>query len=463
MTAVLFSFLSVPAFATEGNGAIAENETISKGCHSLDAASAYLGVEKKTDNVSTAFLYEVNSDTMLYAWNADQKIFPSSLVKVLTALIAVEKGNLQDVVTVTQDALDSVPYYAASVELQVDEQITLENLLYCMMVGSANDAAAVIASHISGSQAEFVQEMNNYAASLGCTSTQFLNPHGLHDEGQYTTTRDMMRILAAAVKNDNFLKFFSEISYVVLQTNKSAERDLSSGNFLMNVEKLQLYYDSRVIGGRTGVTEDGARCLATLAEQNGMRVICLVTGSKSTFAEDGNTLTYGSFQETSVLLDACFKGYQVTQVLYEDQILKQIEIENGDNNVVLGSQVSAYCVLPEGVTLAELNYRYTDVFDSATAPIAAGQILSNVQIWYGGICVAQTDLVAMNSVNIKQIQQAQVEFEEKSVWITVLIVVLSVLIGIVFILFLIRFARKIHMLRVNRRRKEYRRSRRRSR
>ena len=456
--ALLISNLNVLVFAEESGDA-----TVTHGCHSVDAASAYLGSEKLTDNVGSAIMYETNSDTLMYAWHADETIYPSSLVKILTALIACEKGDLQGVVTVTQDALDSVPYYAASAELQVGEQITLSDLLYCMMVGSANDAAAVIAECISGSQTSFIKEMNDYANQLGCTGTQFTNVHGLHDEKQYTTVRDMARILSSAVMNEDFLKYFSAIRYIVPATNKSAERELSSGNFLMNTDNMQLYYDARVTGGRTGITDDGARCLATLAESNGMQVVCIVTGSESTFAENGSTLTYGSFKETSVLLDACFDGYQVAQILYENQVIRQCSVPGGENDVVLCSENSVYSVLPVGVTVADLSYRYEDEAALSNLPIEAGQVLSNVQVWHGGYCIAQADLKAMNSVSQADNQQTDDAQKSTGSLMTVLIVIVSVFAGIGVVLLLIRSAGRIRIFLFRRRSKQYRRSRRRSR
>lgn len=435
--------------------------TVTQGCHSIDAASAFLGTAKLSDNIETAILYEMNSDTLMYAWNPDTAIYPSSLVKILTALIAVERGDTQAVITVDQESLDAVPYYAASAELVAGEQMSLRDLLYCMMVGSANDAAAVIATHISGSINAFVNDMNAYAKQLGCTATQFTNVHGLHDENQYTTARDMSRILAAAVRNADFLTYFSEITYNVPATNMSEERELSSGNFLMNTDNLQLYFDPRATGGRTGIAEDGSRCLATLAEKNGMQVICIVTGSESTFAENGGTLTYGSFKETSTLLDACFSGYQVAQILYEGQSLVQYPVINGENDVILCADSSVYAVLPEGVTMTDLSFRYTDLSGQITAPVEAGQVLSDVQVWHNGFCVAQAGMTAMNTV--RNIPVVIEESDDDNTVRTVLITIASVAGVIVVIVLLIRGARMIRFFNRNRRKNQYKRSRRRSR
>lgn len=457
----LICCLSVISFAeeTQQSGA-----TVSQGYHSIDAAASYLGTDKLVDNVGATVLYEMNSDTLMYAWNADEHVYPSSLVKIMTALIAVQKADPQTVVTVSQSALDTVPYYAASVDLQQGEEITLSDLLYCMMVGSANDAAAVIAEHIFGSQTAFVKEMNDYAVSLGCRDTQFVNVHGLHDENQYTTARDLARILSAAVKNEAFMTYFSAVTYLVPATNKSEARELSTGNFLMNTENLQLYYDSRVTGGRTGIADDDSRCLATVAEKNGMQVISVVLGSESTLADDGKTQAYGSFRETSLLLDACFDDCHVVQVLYEGQVLKQCPVINGENDVVLASLNSVYSVLPLEISAANLIFKYEDTPAQIEAPVTVGQVLSNVQVWYNGFCVAQTALVAKNDVRFVSPQTVNEEDTSgDDISETPFVIIISVVAGVVGLLLLIRGVRYLRLIFSKKRGNQIRQDRRRSR
>ena len=456
---IIFACINMYVFADEEFS----NGTAGSSCHTLDATTAYLGAVQITENVNATVVYETNSDTLMYAQNADAKMFPSSLVKIMTALIAVEKGNLEDPIVVTQEVLDTVPYYAASAELVAGEEISLSDLLYCMMVGSANDAAAVIATHICGSQDAFVAEMNAYAKKLGCNATQFVNVHGLHDEQQYTSARDMAKIASAAVKNDEFLKYFSAVHYELPATNKSEARKLDSGNFLMNFDDIQIYYDERVKGGRTGVTDDGLRCLATLAEQSNMQLVCIVMGSESTFSDSGSTLTYGSFKETSALLDAALGGFRVVQVLHEDQALKQCEVLNGENDVVLGARSSAYAVLPNDISVSDLSYQIQQTSAQLTAPITAGQTLSFVTIWYGNLCIGQADLAAMNSVRqlAADTQSDDSNSGNQQTGTTVLIIAIVVTAIVIFLL--LRFSGKLKTLAPKTHRAEHRHNRRRDR
>lgn len=431
-------------------------------CHSLDANTALLGETQLVDNVKSAVLFEATSQTLMYAWNADAQVYPASLVKILTAMIAVEKGDLSDTVIVSESAVSAVPYDAVSVELQPGEQLTLEDLLYCLLVGSANDAAVVIAEHISGSHSAFVQEMNSYASALGCTGTNFTNAHGLHDEAQYTTARDAARILHKAIQNDTFKSVFTATKFTVPATNKAEERSLESGNFLRDTSS-KLYYDARVIGGRTGVTEDGRRCLAAAAESNGMLLISVVMGAESVYQEDGySAVSIGGYKETSALLDAGFTGYKSAQVLYANQTLRQYTVANGECDVVVGPRVSVSTVLPEDVSSADLTFRYSDT--QLSAPVEIGQKVTDVEIWHGNMCVAQTELFAMNSVRqAVQASAADAENEHDQDGMLVLWIVLAVIGVFVFVVVGLRTARWIHMLVLKRRSKRYRRNRRRSR
>lgn len=374
----------------------------SSSSYSTDAQIGILGAEQLIENADAVFLYEANSDTLMYAWNPDAEMIPSSLVKIMTALLAVESGRLSDAVTVKQSVLDTIPKDAVSAKLVADEVITLEDLVHCMMVGSANDAAAMIAEHLGGDQPTFVQMMNDRAAEIGCTGTVFTNAHGIQDNIQHTTARDMAKILEIAIENEKFEEIFGTVYHVVKATNKSDERNMLTGNYMVTQEKddVTIYYDPRVTGGRTGVNNDGKRCLASVSESNGMKLISVVMGSQSTYHEESMAVkSFGGYNETRELLDIGYGGYKTAQVLYEGQILLQREVLNGSGTVSFGTDVSVSAVLPENVTKDLLTYRYSGLDKDLAAPIKKGDRLSDVEVWYGGLCVAKADVYAMNSVS----------------------------------------------------------------
>ena len=464
---LLLSFCGVFVHATtadtiqtaEKNEEVIQTEEAS----GIDSAVALLGGQKLIDNAKAVFLYELSSDTLMYTQNPDDQMHPSSFVKILTALIAIEKGNLNDLVTATDDVLSTVSYDAVSADLQDGEQMTLEHLIYCMMVGSANDAAAVIANHISGSQEAFVQEMNDYAQNLGCTNTLLKNVHGLHHDEQYTTVRDMARILRAAMKNEIFSTVFSTVRFSVPATNKSESRDLATGNFLMNTDTLTIYFDERVTGGRTGVAVDGRRCLATSAEINGLKLISIVMGSEDIVEEDGLTTdSYGGYKETSLLLDKSADGYKAVQVLFPNQAVNQCSVIDGENDVILGSNVAISAVLPTKVGLDDLTFRYINAGE-LRAPITAGDQISQVEVWHGATCVAKGALYAMNSVrSVLETQPVEEINDNGAAAKSILTTIFLVAAGAVLIVIAVRFLPNLRRIHRKHRMKRYSRNRRRS-
>lgn len=441
-------------------------ESVVNGCSTLDGQVPVMGTQQLVPNMDAAILYDVNTETLLYALNPDTPMYPASLAKIMTTLIAVEQGNLSDAVTVKERVIATVPNDAVTAYLLPNEILTLEDAIYCMMVGSANDAAAVIADHVSGSQEAFVKEMNRYAENLGCTGTVFTNPHGLHDANQVTTARDMGKILNYALNNPDFVKFFSAIYYTVPATNLSESRYLSSNNYLMNsVDNMRRYNDSRVTGGRAGVAEDGKSCLAASAEDNDRKLISIIMGSASIVNKEDNTIeSFGAFSETSELLTLGFDNYEPVQVLHVGQIFRQCTVANGENDVIIGSAASAVSVLPSSVSVSDLNYRYFDEEGAFEAPIEKGQKLSHVQIWYGNVCVAQTDLYAMSSVQTAVVNNAQdLTPEENEQWHSIVITAAAIVVGVIVVLLCIRLVGRLRLAAIRRRGRRYRKSRRRSR
>lgn len=430
---ILFSLSPIPATA---NDAEERDQSVTNGSHTLDAASPLLGSGQIVSNCRAAILYETGSDTLLNAWNADAKMYPASLVKIMTAYIALERGNLSDMVTVRDGALRSLPSDAVTVRLQAGEVMSLKDLLYCMMVHSANDAAIVIAEHIAGSHNAFVKLMNEYALELGCTNTNFMNAHGIHHDEQYSSARDIARILTFAMKNDVFRDMFGAVRYTVEATNMSDARSLVTGNHLMNADSMQYYFDSRVTGGRTGVDHQGFRCVASSAEANGMELICVVMGSVSTFDSKGAVISFGGFLETTNLLDAGFETNRKRLIVSEYQVLRQVSIANGDCDLMLGVQESVSTVLPYNVKLDDLSFRYTDYLQGISAPIAKGDRISHLQIWHGPLCLVQMDVYALNDVPVsyQKVKYHTIDNSELSWWQIVLIVIGAILLVFVAVI-----------------------------
>jgi len=424
-----------PVFAEED----ASDASSVKGCRGIDSSVPMLGTAQFTENAEAIVLLEPDTDTLMYAWNPDVQVYPAGLVKILTALIVIEKCDMTDIVTVPQEVVESISKDARTSKLQPDEVFTVEQLVYCVLVEGSNDAAAVLAHHASGSQDAFVKEMNSFAQELGCANTVFTNPHGLHNEAQLSTARDMARILDRAIENELFKTIFGTTHYTVEKTNKTEERKLESSNHMMHQEMYEIYYDERITGGRTGVNTTGQRCIATTATQSDMDLICVVMGSASVINDRGIVEKIGGFYETSDLLDFAFDGYKTGQVIYDGQAVKQCATQNGSCDVVLASAVDIYSVIPRGATSETFTYQYTDVKGAFEAPIKKGQKMSTVEVWYGNVCIAQADLYAMNNVSVNRQIVYDKDVGGLSGWWIFLIILLVLTLLVAATLIVIRF------------------------
>lgn len=437
-TILVACMLITPVFgetepSVESNNESKEQSTY--GCFTTDATDSFLGSEQLVKNAKSVFLYELKTQTLMYAWEPDVALPPSSFVKILTAIIAIENSNLDSALTVTESALADLPASAVSVDLIANEVLTLQDLLYCLLVGSANDAAVVIAQHIAGSQSGFAEIMNEFSKKLGCTGSNFTNPHGLHDPLQLTTARDTAKILEYAMKNETFRKIFSSTEYTVGATNKSPERYLVTGNYMMSTDDVEIYLDERVTGGRTGVSSDGTRGLATIAKSGTMELLCIVMGAASVYEEGGNRIrSFGGYNETKTLLDKGFEGNSVFQILYDNQALIQYDIPNADALLTVGPRANVSTVLPENVTLTDLSLRYSEDGSTLRAPIAAGDKVCSVEIWHQGLLLAVADLFAMNEVRARPVI-SEYKPQSGSLWAVILVVLLVAAAVFIFVFF----------------------------
>lgn len=282
--------LQTPAMAAEAASGITTNNIS--------------GWPQGSDITSTsAVIMEESTDTIVYAKNMDQQLFPGSTVKVMTTLLALENSQLTDQVTMTATGVSGVTDGGANISAQLDEVFTMEQCLHAIMLASANDIALQVAEHLGGSVDGFVQMMNTKAAELGCTNTVFTNPTGLPDENQHTTAHDMALIMQAAMENETFRTIAGTLSYTITATNVSGGDRVLTNNFSMMNAANATYYQF-CIGGREGYTEASGSTLVCGAEKNGVNLIAVVLqgASGTTAAEAGALLNYGfdNFQMLSL-------------------------------------------------------------------------------------------------------------------------------------------------------------------
>lgn len=392
---------SVPAVVTDAQSGLEyEITTILNGCRTLDAQVPLGGDARMLDTALSAFVYERNTGTLIYAYNPDLKVQPGTLAKMVAAIVAIENGNLDDEVTVSSRNYKYLPSGAKNANLKEGEVLTLRDLLYCMFLEWANDAAVTIAEHVCGTQDEFVKKMNEWVQRVGCQNTQFSDCHGLGSENQSTTARDMAKIVQEATKNADFRALFTATSYTVPANEKSEKRDLKSLNYLIEQTIVPKYNYEGATGGIAHYTENSGASLVCTAEKNGMSYTVVVMGCERVFNKTKSWVveSYGNYEEAWDLLDYAFENYKICRLLHEGQSMTQFTVAGGENQVVAQTHVSKDAILPINAKLDNLILKYTVEDGGLTAPIKKDQKIASLQVWYRNSCIAEADLYAMSSV-----------------------------------------------------------------
>lgn len=421
----LWSCLSLPAYAEEmpeSTGAeteetetlpiIAEDapapETdlafgsvcVMEGCRTIDGMVPLGGSARRLESSQGVFAFERNTGTVVYSYNPDARLSPGGLTKIVTALIAMERNSLDDVVTVSSRNISRLPSGTQNQNLKNGEELTLRDLLHCLIMQGANDAAIAIAEHVAGNQEAFVALMNGRVREMGCTATEFANVHGLDGVSQYTTARDMARIVQEATRNEEFAKLFKEVEYVVPETNKNEQRKFQSQNYLADSRNVQKFFDNRVTGGmQSASTASGASVVFTASSGN-QDYICVILGATRKLYDNGwQVEVYGNFEEAVELINYLFRTYKSNRVVYYGQALKQFAVTGGECDVVVEPHIDINSVLPAEAHVRNLIWDYEDT--GLQAPIHKGDLVATVKVWYQSCCVMEAELFAMEDVRLK--------------------------------------------------------------
>lgn len=375
-----------------------------------------------------AILVELNSGSTVYELNADERLFPASLTKVMTCLLALEKGTLSDEITVDGSLFADMDSDASAVGLLDGETLTLEELLYCVMVPSANDASIVVADHIAGSVDAFVTMMNEKAAELGCKDTHFVNPDGLHDDEHYTTARDLAIITKAALESETFRTLCATTTHEVPATELSASRTIYTTNYFLSTIISTKYYWEKVSGVKTGFTTPAGRCLISLVEEGSFSYLAVVLGAETPYDENGEPV-YGSFTESRKLLEYGLDNFEFASVLSHLNPVAQVPVSGGRvNSVVIAPAEDISALLPAEYNPEKIEVSYAlDEEEELRAPLEADQAVGTVTVTYDGKVVGQTEARTIAAVERSSIVPIAEEEDRPFVRILpILIVVVAV-------------------------------------
>ena len=252
---------------------------------------------------AAGIVMDLDTDSIVYAKNITTAHYPASITKIMTTLVALERGNLDDVITCGEEVYD-IEADSSNLGIKPGEQLTLRQALYGLMLESANDIGNAVAVYIAGSENAYADLMNQKARELGCVNTHFTNPHGLHNEDHYTCAQDMAKIAAAAYENETFREIVSTRESMIPVTNLTDEE-----RYFMNHQKLMQptsdYYQEWCTGGKTGFTTDAWNTLVTYGEKDDKRYVCVI------LRENGADKSYS---ETTALMNYAFDQFHHVNV-----------------------------------------------------------------------------------------------------------------------------------------------------
>ncbi len=329
--------------------------------------------------------------------NQDEKMYPASLTKIVTAMVTLNNvSDLTATTSVSQSAYDVLLGTGAQVAgLKVGETLTIEQLLYLTMVHSACDATEVLAEYVGGSREGFVQMMNDYAASLGCEGTHFVNPDGLHDDDHYTTASDMAKISIDAVQNPTFMNISTTVQY-----------EYNGSNFyhtnLMLRSGYVSYYYQYAKGIKTGSTTEAGYCVITTASKDGYNYLAVVMGAPVIDYNNDGYDEKCSFIDAATLFNWAFNSLKYSTLVQQNEMLDEIVVNDGKDadSVRLVAKTDITAIVPASLDKSTIIIKPQNKPESVSAPISQGDYVCSADIIYGDEVVATVELVAAETVEL---------------------------------------------------------------
>ena len=337
-------------------------------------------IKEKADAIEldadAAILIDATTGEILYEKNPYKKEYPASITKLMAMLLAFENCSLDETVTFSRNAVYSIEPGSSNIGIDQGEELTVEQCLYGIMLQSANEVSNGIAEHIDGSVAAFCERMTARARELGCEHTVFLTPHGLPQDGHYTTAHDLALIAREAMKNETFRQIVSTTRATIPWEGREYDRILNNKN------KLLTTYPGAT-GIKTGYTRAAGRCLVSSAQRDGMELICVVLNCADWF------------DESARLLDAAFTEYGWFTMLEAGETVREMQVEVSDGTML---PIVAQGELGGVASKDSLPSLELDLPERLEAPIDRGEPLGTARMVVQGETVAQVPLVAGEAV-----------------------------------------------------------------
>lgn len=385
---------------SEGDGASASDSTDNTALTTADNDSSVTALASNSPalDATAALLVSPDSGMVLYSKNADQKRYPASTTKIMTALLTLENvSNLDE--TVTSEAVDfeNVTADSSNAGILLGEQVTVRDLLYALMLPSANEAAYMLARHVGGSWEQFVDMMNDRAAELGCTGTHFCNPCGLHEEDHYTTAYDLYLIAKEAMKDVTFRDIVSTVQHRMAKTNLHEERIIYTTNQLI-FSSFQPWSYANCLGIKTGHTSQAGNCFVGYAEYGDAKLFSVVLGCSDSSKEYPSVAA--SFTDTKKLCQWGFENFTSKTLARqgEEVTYTKVKLSTDTNQLLLTAKADVVALLPKDLDVKELEL-VEDIPEEVKAPVKAGDPIGTATYRYNGTDYGTVELVALNDIS----------------------------------------------------------------
>lgn len=351
----------------------------------------------------------VNTDTgdVIFDKNATKRTAPASLTKIVTCILVLENcDDLNTVVTAKRDCIEGLyKMNAATVGILAGERLTVDELLHCLMIPSAADAANILADFIGGSMDDFVVMMNDFVKKLGCENTNFINPSGLDngDTNMYTTAEDLYKITSYALKNPQFKELCSILRYQINPTEKYPQiRYLNNTNKMLN-PAYKDYYSPNVFGVKTGTTGLAGHCVISTASKNGYNYMLIVLNAPQYDIDDDGVEENVAFTDSKKIYDWAFKNIVLTKVTSKTDIVTVVDVKYNwkTDHLALVPEEEISALVPIGTQTGSLQIRVIEKETPKTvnAPIKKGDVIGKAEVLYGDDAVATVNLVASDNVS----------------------------------------------------------------
>ena len=328
-------------------------------------------------------LVERSKGKVLFDKNAYEKMYPASTTKILTAIVVLENTKLDDMATVSKNALETIPNGYVTCNLQIGEELSVKDLMYALMVKSANDAAVVLAEHVGGSVEGFSDMMNKKAKEIGCKNTHFVNPNGIHNANHYTTAYDLYLMAEYALSfeyTNEFRDFVSKTSYTLPATNMypAEDRSFTTTNELIKINnnnRKDNYYYKNALGIKTGHTSQAGYCLVSSSSRDNLEFISVILDGG--FDENGLSERY---TETIKLFNFGYDNFTLTKLKEENNIIDTITVEKATKetatlNLLIKDEIT---VINDKSTDIDKIEPKIELKENIIAPIAKGEVLGTI-------------------------------------------------------------------------------------